>query len=298
MASNSLPGTESAQELKAAVDDALDHHLPRNSDMAPDLVAAMRYAALGNGKRIRPLLVCATTLGLGGHLEDALAPGCALEFMHAYSLIHDDLPAMDDDELRHGLPSCHVRFGEATAILAGDALQGLAFDTLANAPSLSTEVRLHSVRLLASASGWAGMVGGQCQDMAAEGTQLSLSELQALHSAKTGALISAAVQIGALVGNASSEQYVLLTEFASRIGLAFQVVDDVLDLTQSTEHLGKPAGSDNKADKNTYPALMGLAQAKLHAEELLGEALPLLDRAKIKHPLLGDIARSAVRRSK
>jgi len=294
--SAATPTTVAQQEIKTAIDDALNHHLPKESDLAPELLTAMRYAALGNGKRIRPMLVCATTLALGGHLEDALAPACALEFIHAYSLIHDDLPAMDNDDLRHGLPSCHIRFGDATAILAGDALQALAFSTLADAPALTPEVRLQALSTLSSASGWQGMVGGQCRDMEAEGQALSLTELQALHSAKTGALITAAVQIGALVGGASSEQYVLLTEFANRIGLAFQVVDDVLDLTETTEQLGKPAGSDSKADKNTYPALMGLAQAKLYAEELLGEALPLLGRAKLEQDLLSDIARAAVQR--
>ena len=292
------PPAETAQSIKLAIDDALDHHLPRDSELAPDLIAAMRYSTLGSGKRIRPLLTCATTLGVGGHLEDALAPACALEYIHAYSLIHDDLPAMDDDDLRHGLPSCHVRFGQATAILAGDALQSLAFATLADAPAVNGEVKVKALRLLSNNSGWKGMVGGQARDMSAEGTKLSLTELQALHSAKTGALITASVQMGALVGDASSEQYVLLTEFANRIGLAFQVVDDVLDVTQSTEHLGKPAGSDTKADKNTYPALMGLTQAQEYAEELLAEAMPLLGRAKVSSSLLADIATAAVRRTR
>lgn len=290
--------TETVQSIKLAIDDALDHHLPRDSDLAPDLLQAMRYSALGSGKRIRPLLSCAATLGMGGHLEDALAPACALEFIHAYSLIHDDLPSMDDDDLRHGLPSCHVRFGEATAILAGDALQSLAFTTLAEAPALEPEVKVQALRLLGNNSGWKGMVGGQARDMSAEGQKLSLTELQALHSAKTGALITASVQIGALVGGASSEQFVLLTEFANRIGLAFQVVDDVLDVTQSTEHLGKPAGSDTKADKNTYPVLMGLQQSEAYAEELLAEAIPLLERAQVGDRLLADIALSAVHRTK
>lgn len=302
MTNDATPGNASAaetpQSIKLAIDDALDHHLPRDSQLAPDLIAAMRYSALGSGKRIRPLLVCAATLGVGGHLEDALAPACALEFIHAYSLIHDDLPAMDDDDLRHGLPSCHVRFGEATAILAGDALLTLAFTTLAEAPALESDTKVQALRLLSNNSGWKGMVGGQAKDMAAEGKQLSLTELQTLHSAKTGALITASVQVGALVGGASSEQFVLLTEFANRIGLAFQVIDDVLDVTQSTAHLGKPAGSDVNAEKNTYPALMGLKQAEAYAEELLAEALPLLSRAKVSNQLLADIAKSAVHRTK
>ncbi len=258
----------------------------------------MRYATLGDGKRLRPMLVCGATLGMGADIADALAPACALEFIHAYSLIHDDLPAMDDDDLRHGLPSCHVRFGEANAILAGDALQALAFQTIAEAPNLSETVRLRCIALLSAASGWQGMVGGQTRDMAAENKELSLTELQTLHAAKTGALITAAVQIGAIVGNASTEQYVLLTEFASRIGLAFQIVDDVLDVTGTTEELGKPAGSDAISGKNTYPTLMGLKLASLRAEELLAEALPLLDRAQVASPDLGDLAKLAIRRSR
>jgi geranylgeranyl diphosphate synthase type II len=284
--------------LKRTIEDAIHHHLPTNSDIGQALVDAMRYASLSGGKRIRPLLVCATCTGLGGALEDALAPACAVEFIHAYSLLHDDLPAMDDDDLRHGLPSGHIKFGEATAILAGDALQALAFETLANAPGSRNDVRLTAVQVLAEASGWRGMVGGQSYDLASENKTLSLTELQSLHAAKTGALIKASVQIGALFGNSNldAETYVLLTEFATRIGLAFQVVDDILDVTQTTETLGKPAGSDEKANKSTYPALLGLAQAKSHAADLLAEAEPMLARAGMQHDLLRTLARGIVNR--
>ncbi len=290
--------TPEIQSLKSTIEDALQHHLPSNSDIAQVLLDAMRYASLSGGKRIRPLLVCATCTGLGGALEDALAPACAVEFIHAYSLLHDDLPAMDDDALRHGLPSGHVKFGEATAILAGDALQALAFETLANAPVSRTDVRLTAVQILAEASGWQGMVGGQSFDLASEGKALSLTELQSLHAAKTGALIKAAVQIGALFGNPTldAETYVLLTEFATRIGLAFQVVDDVLDVTESTDTLGKPAGSDEKANKSTYPQLLGIEQARAHADDLLAEAEPMLARAGMQHDLLLTLARQIVRR--
>ncbi|MEM9744755.1 MAG: farnesyl diphosphate synthase [Pseudomonadota bacterium] len=284
-------------ELRATINDALGHHLPKVSALAPDLIEAMRYAVLGNGKRIRPLLCVAAATGCGGAIEDALAPACALEYIHAYSLIHDDLPAMDDDDLRHGLPSCHIRFGEALAILAGDALQAHAFEVLANAHGLSVSVRLESVALLARASGVTGMAAGQALDMQAEKRRLSLSQLQSLHGAKTGALISAAVQIGAVVAGAEPEQRVLLQEFANRVGLAFQIIDDVLDVTASTDELGKPAGSDLESGKNTYPALLGLEQSRLRAEELLGEALPMLDRAGIGNGLLGELARLSVRRS-
>lgn len=290
--------TPELQSLKSTIEDALQHYLPANSQISPVLVDAMRYAGMGGGKRIRPLLVCATCTGLGGALEDALAPACAVELIHAYSLLHDDLPSMDDDELRHGLPSGHIKYGEATAILAGDALQALAFELMATAPGSRTDVRLTAVQVLAEASGWQGMVGGQSFDLTSENKSLSLTELQSLHAAKTGALIKASVQIGALFGNPNldAETYVLLTEFATRIGLAFQVVDDILDITQTTETLGKPAGSDQKANKSTYPALLGLEQAKAHANDLLAEAEPMLKRAGMQHDLLNVIAHAIVDR--
>lgn len=285
-------------QLRATIEDALDHHLPTQSPIAQPLLDAMRYATLGGGKRIRPMLVCATCTGLGGALEDALAPACAVEFMHAYSLVHDDLPAMDDDELRHGLPSTHIKYGEASAVLVGDALQTLAFETLAKAPGGSDAARLRGVQLLAEAVGWQGMAGGQAFDLEAEGKRLSLSDLQGLHAAKTGALIRAAVQLGALFGNPTlaPETYVLLSEFAARIGLAFQVIDDVLDETQPTDVLGKPAGSDSAANKSTYPALMGTDAAREFADGLLDEALQMHERAGLDHNLLSQLAVMAVRR--
>ncbi len=290
--------TPELKSLRDTIEDALRHHLPVSSDHAQVLVDAMRYAALSGGKRIRPLLVCATCTGLGGNLENALAPACAVEFIHAYSLLHDDLPAMDDDDLRHGLPSGHIKFGEANAILAGDALLTLAFQTLATAPISRTDVRLTAIQLLAEAAGWQGMVGGQVFDMESENKQLSLSQLQTLHAGKTGALIRVSVQIGALFGNAKvdAETYVLLTEFASRIGLAFQIIDDVLDVTQSTEQLGKPAKSDQKAKKSTYTSLLGVRQARAQAEDLLSESLAMLKRAELEHDLLGELARTIVLR--
>ncbi|MEZ5553543.1 MAG: polyprenyl synthetase family protein [Pseudomonadales bacterium] len=291
--------TPELKSFKDTIEDALTHHLPVHSSIAQVLVDAMRYASLSGGKRIRPLLVCATCTGLGGRLEDALAPACAVEFVHAYSLLHDDLPAMDDDDLRHGLPSGHIKYGEANAILAGDALHTLAFQTLANAPSSRTDVRLTAIQILSEASGWQGMVGGQVFDLQSERKKLGLTELQALHAAKTGALIQASVQIGALFGNArlDPETYVLLTEFSKRIGLAFQIVDDVLDVTESTETLGKPAGSDQKAKKSTYTSLLGVDQARSQAKDLLDEARKLLKRAHLKNDLLQELAELIVSRT-
>ena len=290
--------TPELRSLKDMIEDALSHHLPVVSDNSQVLADAMRYATLSGGKRIRPLLLCATCTGLGGDLENSLAPACAVEFAHAYSLLHDDLPAMDDDDLRHGLPSGHIKFGEGNAILAGDALLTLAFETLVNAPISRADVRLTAVQLLAEAAGWRGMVGGQVFDLQAENKRLSLSQLQSLHAAKTGALIRVAVQIGALFGNAkvNAETYVLLTEFASRIGLAFQIIDDILDVTQTTEALGKPAKSDQKARKSTYSSLLGVEQARTQAEDLLQDALSILRRAQLKHQLLEELALTIVRR--
>jgi len=290
--------TTDPRELKATIEDALDHYLPAQSRLAPDLIEAMRYATLSGGKRLRPMLVCAACTAVGGALEDALAPACAVEFVHAYSLIHDDLPAMDDDDVRHGLPSNHVRFGEAGAILAGDALQALAFRILAEAPNVPVASRLRAVALLADAAGWQGMVGGQSFDLASETRQLPIEHLEALHSAKTGALIKAAVQIGAVVGNPGldDETFVLLGEFAGRIGHAFQVIDDVLDVTATTETLGKPAGSDQVSDKSTYPSLIGVSASRERAHRLLEEGLKFLQRAGLRETMLAALARRAVER--
>lgn len=291
--------TRDLGDLKSVIESALARHLPDHSPIAPDLVAAMRYATLTGGKRLRPMLVCAACTAVGGTVEQALAPACAVEFIHAYSLVHDDLPAMDDDELRHGVPSNHIRFGEANAILAGDALQALAFRTLAEAPGVPAPSRLRALTLLADAAGWAGMVGGQSFDLAAECRQLAPTELAALHGAKTGALIRAAVQIGALVGDPElpDARFALLGEFAGRVGLAFQVIDDVLDVTASTDTLGKPAGSDVAADKSTYPKLLGLDAARELADSLLAEALTLHERAGLAHDLLAELARRSVHRA-
>lgn len=283
-------------DLQSAIEDALPAQLPSASPIAQPLADAMRYAVLGGGKRLRAMLACAACLSLGGRLEDALAPACALECMHAYSLVHDDLPDMDDDALRRGRPSCHIAYGVATAILAGDALQALAFEILAKAPKASAEVRLAAVRVLGSACGWSGMAGGQAFDIASEGERLSLPQLQALHAAKTGALVQAAVEIGALFGGADEQALAQLRTFGSRIGLAFQIIDDVLDLTQSSDTLGKPAGSDQRAGKSTFALLMGVQPARAHAQQLLDEALALLAKAPLRGDLLAQLGRQAVHR--
>jgi len=259
--------------LRERIEAALEGCLPTTSALSQRLVQAMRYAVLGGGKRIRSLLTCAVCESLTGDAAPALAPACAIELIHAYSLVHDDLPAMDDDALRRGQPTCHVAFDEATAILAADALQALAFETLAVAPGIGDGEKLKMIQVLAQAAGWRGMVGGQALDMAMTGAPADLARLEQMHQGKTGALVQAAVQLGALAAGAAPARYAALTRFGQRIGLAFQVVDDILDVTANTGTLGKTAGADAVRGKSTYPALLGLARSREFAEQLLAEAL-------------------------
>lgn len=264
---------------------------PPHPDMLR-LYQAMRYSVMNGGKRVRPLLVLASCLALGGKTANAIAPACAVELIHAYSLVHDDLPAMDDDALRRGQPTTHIAFDEASAILAGDALQTLAFEVLAHAEltSDSDAIRLQMISTLARAAGAAGMVGGQAIDLAATGQQISQEHLERMHRHKTGALISASVRLGALAsGRADSKQLAALANYAEAIGLAFQVQDDILDVIGNTETLGKQQGSDSQQEKSTYPALLGLEQAQLYARQLHDQALQALqgfdDQARILRQL-------------
>jgi farnesyl diphosphate synthase len=244
------------------------------------MVEAMRHGALLGGKRLRPFLVYVTGQMFGLSLENLDAPAAAVECIHAYSLIHDDLPAMDDDDLRRGQPTCHIKFGEANAILAGDALQTLAFSILADAdmPDVALRDRLAMISELAKASGVAGMCGGQSLDLEAEGKQIDLQALEQIHRHKTGALIRAAVRLGALAaGEPGRAALPELDRYAAAIGLAFQVQDDILDVVGETEKIGKRQGSDQQLGKSTYPALLGLDSAKLKAWDLYQEALAALD---------------------
>jgi farnesyl diphosphate synthase len=286
------------------IETALSARLPTESELAPELIAAMRHAVLGGGKRLRPLLVCATTESLLGRCGDvdavgkAMDPACAIEFIHAYSLIHDDLPAMDDDALRHGSPACHVAFGEATAILAGDALQALAFAVLAQARGVLPEQRLRMVSIVAEACGWEGMVGGQARDIAATGKQLGADVLTRMHDAKTGALLRASVQLGALAAAADTVAFEHLTRFSTRIGVAFQIVDDVLDVIATTETLGKTAGADARAGKASYAALMGVDASRTRAEALLAAARQDLLHIGLEQSPLADVATCLVNRDR
>jgi geranylgeranyl diphosphate synthase, type II len=247
------------------VERALDARLPNENILPQKLHQAMRYSVLDGGKRTRPLLTYATGIALGLS-EDVLdAPACAVEFIHVYSLIHDDLPAMDNDDLRRGKPTCHKAYDEASAILAGDALQALAFEILANDPSIQADAaaRLKMITTLTKASGSQGMVGGQAIDLASVGTKLNLPELENMHIHKTGALIRASVNLAALskpdLNPAIAKN---LDHYAKCIGLSFQVKDDILDIESDTATLGKTQGKDVDNDKPTYPALLGMAGAK------------------------------------
>lgn len=251
----------------ARVEAKLEQSLPLTAHSPERLHAAMRHAVLGGGKRMRPLLVYAAG-GLFDVDEATLdAPAAAVELIHAYSLVHDDLPAMDDDDLRRGRPTVHIAFDEATAILAGDALQTSAFDLLAHADA-DASLRLEWLQVLSRASGVAGMCGGQALDIDATGASQSLAALQRMHALKTGALIRAAVRMGAAAGGANNNELRHLDDFAAALGLAFQVRDDILDIEASSEQLGKTAGKDVAQAKSTYPALLGMHGATSKLEEL------------------------------
>ena len=262
------------------VDGALERHLPAETIQPQRLHHAMRYATLNGGKRVRPMLVYAAGEALGVAADKLDGAACAVELIHAYSLIHDDLPAMDDDDLRRGRPTCHKAFDEATAILAGDALQTLAFRVLCHpdAVPFSSDVRLQMVEALANASGSRGMAGGQAMDLAAVGMTLDLARLEAMHIHKTGALIHASVKLGCLAAvDAEPQQTQQLEHYANCIGLAFQVQDDILDVEGDTATLGKTQGKDQANGKPTYPALIGLKGAKELAQSLRQDALDSLE---------------------
>lgn len=277
-------------------------NLGGQSDLAPSLAdfgPAVRYALETSGKRIRPCLLYASAraVGAGPEVDSALDhPACALELIHTYSLIHDDLPAMDDDDLRRGRPTLHKAFDEATAILVGDGLQARAFELLADAPGLSAAQKVNMIKVLAQASGLGGMVGGQFVDIASTGLTLQLDALQGMHALKTGALISAALSLGAIAADASASQRATLKSYGEHIGLAFQVVDDILDVEGSTATLGKTGGKDAVANKTTYVSLLGLAGARESAEHLLNGALEALEGFGDSADMLRGLARFVVNR--
>jgi farnesyl diphosphate synthase len=274
-------------ECRQRVEATLETHLPAPEVPPQRLHEAMRYAALGEGKRVRPVLVYGAGQAVGADPACLDAPACAIELIHAYSLVHDDLPAMDDDDLRRGRPTCHKAYDEATAVLVGDALQTLAFRVLTQNKTFvaPAEIKLRMLDELALASGSRGMAGGQALDIDAVGQQIDLVQLENMHIHKTGALIRASVRMGAMCStDVSPEMFKRLDRYAKCIGLAFQVRDDILDVEGETETLGKTQGKDAAADKPTYPALLGLDGAREMADQLLEDALQNLqdfgDRAE------------------
>lgn len=284
------------QQNQQRVNDFLESALAQIAVNEPRLHQAMNHGLLLGGKRIRPFLVYAVgeMFGLEKSQLDHIAG--AIEAIHAYSLIHDDLPAMDDDELRRGQPTCHIAFDEATAILAGDALQTFAFELLGQAPQSDAQ-KVQLMQCLAKASGYQGMCGGQALDLAATDRSVTLEQLEQIHRLKTGALICAAVELGAIAANASSAHRELLSTFAQNIGLAFQVHDDILDVIGDTETLGKPQGSDEAANKSTYPALLGLEQAQDKAKQLIEQAISSLQALPFDSTLLQAFARYIIARN-
>lgn len=266
------------ERCQQQVNQRLEYWLKQQNGLAPRLVEAMSYATFNGGKRVRPVLAYAAAAAVGGDPRQADDVAAALEMVHSYSLVHDDLPSMDDDDLRRGKPTCHIAFDEATAILAGDALQCLAFEVLACSPlEQSPTTRLRLIQLLATNSGTKGMAGGQALDLAAEGQSLSLTELETIHHHKTGCLIRASVAMGALTcPQVSNTQLQALDCYAQAIGLAFQVQDDILDVIGNTEQLGKQQGADQALAKVTYPSLLGLQPAQQKALDLCTAAVSAL----------------------
>ena len=263
------------QQINVALEKIL-----HDSQPPEPIVEAMKYSLMAGGKRIRPVLCIAAAEAVGGKPQAVLPAACALEMVHTYSLIHDDLPAMDNDDLRRGKPTCHVAFDEATAILAGDALLTLAFEVLSSV-QISGETQalgwLKVIHIISTAAGYRGMIQGQMLDMAAEGQDLTVDELKSMHALKTGALIEASLLCGAVLADARKRQMEVLGTYARNIGLAFQVTDDILNVEGNPKVMGKAAGTDELREKSTYPALLGIKTSRQYARNLVDEALQVLE---------------------
>ena len=273
------------------VDARLNQLIPEETSEPQSVHGAMRWSLFAGGKRFRPLLAIAAAEEFGAQLDVLLDTACALEMIHTYSLIHDDLPSMDDDDLRRGRPTCHVRFGEAVAILAGDALQTLAFQTIAEDEKLNTEVRVRLLSEVARASATPdGMIAGQALDLAAESRDVSGVELESIHRLKTGALITCAARSGAIIAGTSRAELEAITRYSALLGLLFQITDDLLDVTGSAADLGKTPGKDARSLKATYPALYGLDASRERAQAAYREACAALDEIERPLPLLRAIA--------
>lgn len=290
---------EYLREKGKMVEEALDRYLPKETEMPATLHKAMRYSMMAGGKRIRPALCIASCEAVGGKIDDVMPVACALEMIHTYSLIHDDLPAMDNDDLRRGMPTNHKVFGEAVAILAGDALLTLAFRVMTDMSHKSMvkpSVVLDVINDMSWAAGSFGMVGGQVVDMESEGREIDLPTLEYLHTHKTGALLLASIKSGAKIGGGTDEQIEALTRYGECLGLAFQIADDILDIEGSQEEIGKDVGSDLEKKKATYPSIVGMAASKERALELMNMAIDSLKDFDEKAEPLRKIAKYVVER--
>jgi geranylgeranyl diphosphate synthase type II len=288
--------TEKVERINAALESIL-----RTSERPDRLLEAMTYSLMAGGKRFRSVLCVAAAEAVGGDLEDVLPAACALEMVHTYSLIHDDLPAMDDDDLRRGQPTCHKAFDEATAILAGDALLTLAFQTLSSIAADSDQQAmkwLRVIQLISHAAGYCGMIQGQMLDIGSEGSQLTLNELKSMHRLKTGALIEVSARCGAELVDVNSSQIQLLESYAQYIGLAFQVTDDILNVEGDPVIMGKAVGTDKLRQKSTYPSLLGLEESKTFARKMIDNALQALESFDQKAEPLRAIATYIIDRKK
>ena len=280
----------------AEVDAALDAFLPKAKEKPATIHAAMRYSLFAGGKRLRPILCLAAAEACGGDIESAMPPACAVEILHTYSLVHDDLPCMDDDDLRRGRPTCHKVYGEGMAVLTGDALLTEAFLILAQTSPAKRYPTASYVAELALTGGSTKLIGGQVMDLEGEGKKLSKAQLVKIHEAKTAALLATSIRLGAMTANATDRQLEALSIFGRALGLAFQVIDDILDVTASTEVLGKTAGKDLAVEKATYPAVLGLEKSRKEAAKLTEEAMAALQPFGKKAQRLREIAEYLLKR--
>ncbi len=287
----------SEKEYIELINNALYGFVELTGGEEDEVSKAMLYSLKNGGKRVRPMLVLEFCRVCGGDVQAALPFACAVEMIHTYSLIHDDLPCMDDDDFRRGMPSCHKQFGEATALLAGDGLLTLAFSVLSKS-DLSAEKKVEAVKVLADCAGHLGMIGGQTMDLAHEGQKITLEQLQKTDALKTGRLIRCACALGCIAAGADKEMYLAAEKYADSIGLAFQIVDDLLDITSTAEELGKPVGSDEENEKSTYPALLGMKNSAQLVDELTAEAVEALKIFGDNSSFLVDYAFKLSRRSK
>jgi geranylgeranyl diphosphate synthase, type II len=284
------------KQLTADVDAALDKFLPKARERPATIHAAMRYCVFSGGKRLRPVLCLAAAEACGGEISNALTTACAVELMHTYSLVHDDLPAMDDDDLRRGRPTCHKVYGEGMAVLCGDALLTEAFIVLAKTKPTKRYGARDFISELAETGGSRKLIGGQVMDLEGEGKKLTKRDLIRTHEAKTAALLTSSLRLGAMTANASPAKLEALSTFGHALGLAFQVIDDILDVTQSTEVLGKTAGKDQAAEKSTYPAILGLTASRKEAAKLTQAAMAALKPLGAKAARLEEIAKHMLKR--